>query len=442
MELAALALTQVAATAPGAGPFLLNRDPAPGESDVPIGVPLALQIGAPAGAAIDGWSVRVYVNGALACDGSAPTPIAAAYAAAGSGYAPAATLVRVVLAPAQPLPAAAAIAVRVVASTGGGASRFDATYSFTVEDVDPPRLLAAMVTGAASIRLAFTKAPASAAGVTIALSPRAVPAVPGAIVSTSVTDTFLDLTLEEPLTPAVDYQVTVSGVADARGHALGAPGDTTSFTAFRPPRPDGRSFDLWSMLPKLNRRQDTSGELAKFVACLQEVTDWLLAELDALADLVDLERAPEWMVDRILADLGNPFALPLLPLEKRRLAEMLIAIYQQKGTAPGLKDAIRFFVGLDDVEITPLTATTLVLGESALGVDWDLGPSTRFARYAFEIAVPRALTDDERTAIQTLTKGAKPAHTHLTAIVEPAPPPIIDHWELGMSELGTQSILH
>jgi phage tail-like protein len=178
------------------------------------------------------------------------------------------------------------------------------------------------------------------------------------------------------------------------------------------------------------------------MACLQEVTDWLLAELDAMGDLTDIERAPEWMLDRILADLGNPFTFPLTVLDKRRLASMLVSIYQQKGTAPGIKNAVRFFLGLDDLEITPLTSTTLILGESQLGEDWELGPSTRFARYAFEVQVGRILTDDETAALTAIVRYAKPAHTHLTNIRMPSVPPFIDHWEIGMSELGTQSVLH
>jgi phage tail-like protein len=196
------------------------------------------------------------------------------------------------------------------------------------------------------------------------------------------------------------------------------------------------------MIPKYNRRLDTTGELARFMACLQEVTNWLLAELDALADLPDIERAPEWMLDRILADLGNPFTFPLTVLDKRRLASMLVSIYQQKGTAPGIKNAARFFLGLDDLEITPLTSTTLILGESILGEDWELGPSNRFARYAFEVVVGRVLTDDETAALTAIVRYAKPAHTHLVAIRTPGPPPFVDDWEIGMSELGVTTLLH
>jgi len=39
------------------------------------------------------------------------------------------------------------------------------------------------------------------------------------------------------------------------------------------------------------------------------------------------------------------------------------------------RPAIRFFLGIDVEAIAPFTGTTLILGESELGVDWELGIS-------------------------------------------------------------------
>ena len=75
----------------------------------------------------------------------------------------------------------------------------------------------------------------------------------------------------------------------------------------QPHHPAGRRFDLWSMLPKHNRRADATGDLQRFISCLQTVTDELLADVDSFTDIIDLERAPEEFVDSILMDLGNPF---------------------------------------------------------------------------------------------------------------------------------------
>jgi len=196
------------------------------------------------------------------------------------------------------------------------------------------------------------------------------------------------------------------------------------------------------MLPIHNRRSDTTGDLWRFIACLQEVTDLLLAEVDRFADIFDLERAPEAFLDLILQDLGNPFPFELDEASKRRLAAVLVEMYRQKGTAIGIKNAIRFFLDIDITAITAFIGTTLVLGESELGVDWELGPSDRFARYAFDVEVDRVLTETERTQIRAIVNFLKPGHTHFVNLLEPTTPPVFEHWELGLSELGVETELH
>jgi phage tail-like protein len=440
IELPALVLVGIDAAPPAPGPTLLNRDPAPGEGNVPRAAPIALELAVPAGYALDAWALRVWVQGALAYNGSAAAPLAAPYAGQGSGAAQTSTTTRIVLVPIAPLPSAASIAIRVVASSGKGTQRIDQTYAFKVEDASPPSIIAAFAMDARTVRIAFDRTVALTPDATFIFEPQTVPAIVAAVVAAVASGSILDLSLGAPLSPGVPYQVTVSGIADDAGHILRAPGGVATFAAFRPPRPANRRFDLWSMVPKVNRRADT-GDLQAFIACLQEVTDWLLADLDALPDNIDIERAPEWMLDLILQDLGNPFRFDLTELQKRRLASILTGIYRLKGTAPGIKNAVRFFVGLDDLTVTPLTATTLILGESVLGEDWELGPSARFARYAFEVTVARVLTDAERAAVMALVRYMKPAHTHFVALREPIALPVVPDWDLGTSELGVGTVL-
>ena len=196
------------------------------------------------------------------------------------------------------------------------------------------------------------------------------------------------------------------------------------------------------MLSKHNRRADETGDLARFIACLQEITDLLLAEVDRYPDIFDVERAPPAFLDLILQDLGNPFPFELDTLGKRRLASVLVEMYRQKGTAVGVKNAIRFFLGVDIEAITPLAATALTLGEAELGVDWELGPSDRFARYAFDVKVGRILSETERRQLRAIVAYLKPAHTHFVNLVEPLPPPTFDDWELGESLVGVTTELH
>jgi hypothetical protein len=108
----------------------------------------------------------------------------------------------------------------------------------------------------------------------------------------------------------------------------------------------------------------------------------------------------------------------------------------------GVRNAVRFFLGVDVEAITPLAGAALVLGESLLGEDWELGPSDRFARYSFDVRVSRALSEQERRRLRVLVNYLKPAHTHFVDLLEPLPPPVAKHWELGLSDLDDTSLLH
>ena len=92
--------------------------------------------------------------------------------------------------------------------------------------------------------------------------------------------------------------------------------------------------------------------------------------------------------------------------------------------------------------ITAFAGTTLILGESELGVDWELGPSDRFARYAFDVTVGITLTDTQRSQLRAIVNYLRPAHTHFVDLLEPREPETFDNWELGIAELGVSTDLH
>ncbi|ACY13298.1 phage tail protein [Haliangium ochraceum] len=279
------------------------------------------------------------------------------------------------------------------------------------------------------VQLGFDQAGGVVEAGAFTFTPLDVPAVPVQSVEIEARGTTVRITLDTEMTPDVRYRVSAAGAGAA------------VFAGFRPPRPAARRFDLWTMLPRHNRRDDVTGDLRRFVACLQEVIDLLLAEIDRFPDLFDLERVPAGFVGRILADLGNPFPFDLDTLGQRRLAAVLVEMYRQKGTAVGIQNAVRFFLGLE-VEILAIASTTLRLGESELGVDWTLGPSGRFARYAFSARVTVRLTPAQRRQVRAIVEYLKPAHTHFVDLLEPTPPPSIAHWELGTSQLGETTDLH
>lgn len=314
-----------------------------------------------------------------------------------------------------------------------------------------PHVVGAQARELARVRVSFDRAVAQddPRGDSDALNPAryvltatSAPAVGASVIAVEpATGSAVDLVADVSLTPGASYQVDVAGVREASGPGTVAANGSAGFTGFIPPRPAERAFDLYRLLPELNRREDTTGDLRRFLACLQEVTNLVLVDIDHFTDILDPDIAPERFLDRMRGELGDPFAFDLSVVDKRRLLNVLVAMYREKGTERGITNAIRFFLGLE-VEITSYAGEALFLGESLLGEDWVLGPSSLFAALAFEIVSPRVLTPEERRRVRQIVDYLKPAQTHFARLVEPTPPEAIDHVELGISELGENWVLH
>ncbi len=441
-ELPALFVDAVAFVAALDRPVLVNRDPGPDELAVPIDASVALELVDPGPDGIDRAVTRVWIDGALAFVGGGVPELQPGFDGPDAGVVQTVDTLRVVLHPTTFFASEALVSVRVVSATDGGAHALDITYSFRIEDRTAPRLVGGQATGQHTVDIAFDEAVQVTDASGFSLVPLDFPAVPVTVVDAEADGAMVRLTVDPEMTPDVRYEVVAAGVADLSGNPVLPPFDRVVVQGFRPARPDARRFDLWSMLPKHNRREDQTGDLWRFIACLQEVTDLLLAEVDRFPEVFDIERAPEAFVDLILADLGNPFPFDLDELGKRRLASVLVEMYRQKGTARGIINAVRFFLGVEIQAVTAYAGEALVLGESELGVDWILGPSSRFALYAFDVIVDVPLTDAQRSQLRAIVEYLKPAHTHFVNLIEPAPPAFIDHWELGVSEIGVTTDLH
>ncbi len=437
LALPSLKAEVVAATAATERLSLINRDPCPDEENVHIHWPLALQIVDVGTDGVDRASTRIYLNGTPAYDDG----VLPGFNGPLSNETLTSDSLHIILDPLPPWESEQTVEVHVVSATVGGAHTLDDMYAFTVEDRTAPRLLAAQATGQQTIRIGFNEDVQVSDMLGFSFTPLDFPSVPISPVAASAEGSVVEVVLDTEMTPDARYVVTVTGVVDLNDNPVLPPFDTAELVGFRPARPARRKFDLWSMIPKHNRRADDTGDLWRFITCLQEVTDLLLAEVDRFPDIFDIERAPGSFLDLILADLGNPFPFDMDDLGKRRLASVLLEMYKLKGTALGIKSAIRFFLGIE-IEIVPFTADALILGESELDIDWILGPSDRFALYSFNIEVDQVLTDTERKQIRAIVTLLKPGHTHFIDLIEPSPPPSFDHWELGVSELGISSELH
>ena len=302
-----------------------------------------------------------------------------------------------------------------------------------------PRLLNAYAVSPSELRLAFDVPIVITAAAEATCTPLDVPAVPAEAATWMVDGNVATATLNVELSPSRRYEVLVVGMTDAAGVAVAPPFDRATFIAAMP-RPSRRRFELWSMLPKHVRRDDASGDLARFVACLQDVVDLLLADIDAWPRIFDLSRAPESFMSAILADLGNPFPPPADLDAKRHLAAALTTMYREKGTAVGIENALRFLFGIES-DVLPYSAEGLTLDESELGVDWVVGPGASWGRYAFDVEVSRVLTTDERQQVRDVVTYARPGHTHFVNLIEPGPPPPSDDWILDVGKLSADAVL-
>jgi phage tail-like protein len=430
-------------------PALINRDPEPDDVQVPLVTSIRFDLTDVGSDGIDPAATQVFVAGVLAFAGGAFQPSFDNERSTASQLG--LDTWRFVLGPPAPFSSLQQVEVRVVARTVGGAFALDATWSFVCEDRTAPRVVGAQAREIQRVRLSFDEpviqnSPGAAADALnhacYAITHLSTPAVDVTVVAVeAVSSTAVDLITDDALTPAASYSVAVASVTDRFGNAIEAPNNTATFTGFVPAAPPGRAFNLYDLLPQINRREDQTGDLQHFLACLQEVTNLLLYDVDRFTDLIDPDLAPELVLDLMLAELGNPFRFELQVADKRRLLNVLVAIYREKGTGAGIVNAIRFFLGLE-VGLTAYAGEALRLGESKLGEDWILGPSNAFASFAFEVVVPRALEPDERVRLRQVVEYMKPAQTHFARLVEPTLPQTIDHLELGLSELGETWTLH
>lgn len=432
------------------GLTLVNRSPEPNETSVPVATLVELDIiCATASGNPDLTKTKVYIEGVLAFDAGTFQP---SFGGASSAYSnPAADTLRIIIDYTAAFTSLQVVDVRVVSESTVGGLALDSTYSFTCADVAPPILVTVEAVELSRVRVTFDEPVTMTSDSDGALNAAnweferlTVPAVN--VVASSVeqrTDRQVDVLTDIPLTPGATYRIYGTNFTDLAANVIVAPFNQREFVAFTPPKPAGRKWDLLQMVPLMNRQEDITEDLRKFIACLQEVTDLLLFDVDSFTDMLDPDLAAEQYVDAMLADLGNPFAFDLSEVNKRRLVQVLVDMYQKKGTPQGIVEVILFFMGLVvEVDAFNFFADGLVLGESELGVDWTLGPSLGVDLYSFNVISAVALTETQRKQIRTIVEYMKPAHTHFITLVEPEIPVVLDHVELGLSELGVTWDLH
>jgi phage tail-like protein len=343
-------------------------------------------------------------------------------------------------------PESTLIVIRVEAETDGNQVLNESlgTYSFTTEDISPPTIISVTAVDPLTLRIVFSEdvSDDSLNELLYTLTPIDVPAyTPTVISAIRYLPNAIEITLDDMATIGKTYLLSISKVIDIWGND--SDNLTAQFISFFPTTFSRRSLKLIEEIPDINRYdRDHVGDLRKIIESLQDTLDIFLYEIDKWTEILDIDYASENFVDVMLQDLGNPFTFELTLNEKRRLGRLLISIYKLKGTKIGIINTIRLFLGID-IEINSINVDEgWILGISELGIDTLLGSEDRRLLYSFEIVVPRILTESEMEKLLEIVDIMKPAHTHLIEVIQPEPPLVIDHVELGLSMLDFEWLLH
>lgn len=258
---------------------------------------------------------------------------------------------------------------------------------------------------------------------------------------TQVSAAVFDVTGHWAFTPGMTYDVVANSQEDGGITGIASsPYNRASFVAVTPASPPGRDFDVLTMVPLINRREDDSRDLERFLKILRDPLLLHLDSVDRWTDILDIDLAPEDFLDLILRDLGYPFDIALTEINKRRAATVLVNMYREKGTVPGIKDAIRFFLGYEcDVVYLNRALFGAVLGFMELGTTAILGgaPSSALvgadvyaivnAPYSFIVKIAKpsaaALTASEASIANQICSYVKNANEQIHSIVSALPAP-------------------
>lgn len=424
-------------------PQVINRAPEPDETRVPASSTIAFDIVDVGPTGVDTSVTQVFVNDVLAYSaGSFQSGFSGGTSAVTT---PQADTVHFVIDPNVDFTSEEVVTVRVLTAITGNGAQERALYSFTVADIRSPRVESALSTSEKVVRVVFDEP----MNLTLLPSPTSYVftrndgeiAVDIVTVGVAIVDdATVDLTLNQEITRGAAYTLTVNGPQDVSGNACVAPFNTAQLVGYTCPAPPGREWTLFDMLPSINREED-DGDLEKFIAVFQELGDVILCNVDRFADIIDPDLAPIEFVDAMLEDLGNPFDFALEEVDRRRLVQVLVPLYKQKGTGPGIIAAIRFFMAIE-VTLDAIGLAPLGLGDWELGTTWILGSGELADLLTITINVPQSLTSDQRTQMLAIANYMRTEREHVRIVEPTAPPVTFDHLELGESELGVNWILH
>lgn len=418
----------------GQRPYLTNLTPRYDAERVARGAVVYLTVVDPETDGVDVAETEVYVEGALAfAAGVFVAPFDGPESSSAVGPDGRSLLVAVDYT--GLFDAESVVHVRVVSlAVGQLVGGLDETYSFTVEDVTPPTMRAAVAYDHTTVYVSFNEPmlddPSASGSVT---NPQTwlvqgtgtsvadgLPAYPVNVIGATLSADGLrvELALDAELTPGAPYRAVASGAKDLQGNFL--EGDQQPFTGYVCGPPD-RRFRVYDLLPQMNRSEDRDGtrDLEAFCACLQDQLDLILCSIDRWRDVFDPLACPEDFLDLMLYELGNPFELSMTLAQKRRLATNIYSLMSKKGTDAAVVEFVRFFLGVEVSVVTVWYDGIWILGKSHLDVDTVLGDDDRRLRYSYKVVCATPTSAEEVSQIAEIAAAVAPAHTHLIAVEQP-----------------------
>lgn len=351
-----------------------NRLPEPGWDAVAHDEVISIDAWDTSGGSLDTTDWSLWINGVLAHDGTGWQ----------AGYAGGVTVLtrglRVQVTTHPVWTSEQVVTVRLLVNRSGGGDSRDLSWTFTAADTVGPVISSVIAREARTLRVTFNEAVRQVDDTNgddglnpenYTLAPQTVPAYTPVIDSIeTVSAAVVDILLAQECTAGVTYNLIPAHIKDTVGNITA--GAACAFPAYQPPQPIGRRFDyLRDICDPFAVSEDESGDFTTRAAIIQDVLTLLLMDMDNWIGIIDLERMPERFIDRWLAALKNPFKFDLSVTDKRRLLGVLIAIYLQKGTDPGIINAIRFFVGVEVTIATPARDDVWVLEDDWIGDDTD-----------------------------------------------------------------------
>jgi phage tail-like protein len=205
---------------------------------------------------------------------------------------------------------------------------------------------------------------------------------------------------------------------------------------------------MYNLLPEVYREADSTQGLPlkiMFQQVLGTRLNTIVANIQDFPLLVSYEYCPSYVLDHLLYNVGNPFPVyQLNDISKRKLIALLISIYKAKGTYNGILLAVQAVTGLS------ITITVPWLDDSwTLGFVDELGVTTHVNalrndryNYTFIVHIPTSISSDLENLVRLVINYMKPLYTHYIIAPPAGAPPVINHWELGLSELGYNTFLH